>query len=63
MTYCHKWPIIYCGMWEHKKEDGTTIFVNEWVRITPMEPFGLRFETYTFGLYRKCLPLPKETKC
>jgi hypothetical protein len=53
--------MTYCGMWEHMNRDGTTIWVHEWVRVTEIEPFGLRFETYTFGTYRKCLPLPKET--
>lgn len=50
----------YCGMWEWRDwEDNTTIFVHEWVRVTFREPWVFVFETYTFGLYRMCLPLPK----
>lgn len=53
--------MTYCGMFEYKNKDGTTIFIHEWVRATPIEPMGTRFETYTFGTYRKCLPLPEKS--
>jgi len=49
--------MIYCGMWEYKNwQDNTAIWIHEWVRVIPIKPFGLRFETYTFGTYRKYLP-------
>jgi len=52
----------YCGMWEWRDWEGdiSTEFIHMWMRITEMEPFGLKLEWYTFGIYRKCLPLPKE---
>lgn len=53
--------MIYCGMWEwYDIRDGTIIFIHEWVRATFREPWMFIFETYTFGTYRKCLPLPEK---
>ena len=62
--------MTYCGMFEYENRDGTTIFIHEWVRASFMIPpkrimhipMGISFETYCFGMYRICLPLPKEAK-
>lgn len=52
--------MTYCGMFEYENRDGTTIWIHEWVQVTEIKLFGLKFETYCFGMYRKCLPLLKE---
>lgn len=55
--------MIYCGIHEYTDwRDSTTTLVHEWVRATFTEPFGFKFETYTFRTFRKCLPLPEESK-
>lgn len=54
----------YCGMFEFRSWKNNTLpkFIHIWMRITGMEPFGLKYEWYTFGLYRTCLPLPEKPK-
>ena len=41
---------VFCGIFEFF---GHTVF--EWVRFTPIEPFTLKFETYTFSNWPRLL--------